>query len=88
MPDHLYWLMTLRDGTLARVMRLLKGRSAHKIGREVWQPNYYDHALRRGGGLRATARYIVANPLRAGLVERIEDYPWWDSIWLGEELSG
>ncbi len=28
------------------------------------------------------ARYVVANPLRAGLVERIGDYPLWDAIWV------
>jgi len=28
------------------------------------------------------ARYIVANPLRAGLVESVRDYPHWDAIWL------
>ncbi len=30
----------------------------------------------------AIARYIVANPLRAGLVKKLGDYPYWDSIWL------
>jgi hypothetical protein len=30
------------------------------------------------------ARYIVANPLRAGLVEHLGDYPLWDAVWLGE----
>jgi hypothetical protein len=28
------------------------------------------------------ARYIVANPLRAGLTRRLGDYPLWDAIWL------
>jgi hypothetical protein len=28
------------------------------------------------------ARYIVANPLRAGLVEHLGDYPHWDAVWL------
>jgi hypothetical protein len=28
------------------------------------------------------ARYIIANPLRAGLVDRIGDYPLWDAMWL------
>jgi len=28
------------------------------------------------------ARYIVANPLRAGLVSRVGDYPLWDACWL------
>jgi len=32
--------------------------------------------------VQATARYIVANPLRAGLVERLGDYPLWDAVWL------
>jgi hypothetical protein len=32
--------------------------------------------------LRDIARYIIANPLRAGLAESIGDYPHWDAIWL------
>ncbi|MFV3290267.1 transposase, partial [Pseudomonas sp. NY11955] len=28
------------------------------------------------------ARYIVANPIRAGLVSRVGDYPHWDAVWL------
>jgi hypothetical protein len=32
--------------------------------------------------LRHLARYIIANPIRAGLVERAGDYPLWDACWL------
>ena len=88
MPDHLHWLMTLRNGELSRVMRLFKGRTARAVGHPIWQPNYHDHAIRKDEDLRALARYIVANPLRAGLVKRLGDYPWWDSIWLDAALSG
>ena len=28
------------------------------------------------------ARYIVANPLRAGLVRSLKDYPYWSAAWL------
>jgi hypothetical protein len=28
------------------------------------------------------ARYIVANPLRAGLVSRVGHYPFWNAVWL------
>jgi len=28
------------------------------------------------------ARYIVANPIRAGLVDNIGQYPYWDAVWL------
>jgi len=87
MPDHLHWLMALRAGTLADAVRLLKGRSVRAIGRAIWQPNYFDHAARSEEDLRTMARYIVANPLRTGLVERIGDYPLWDAIWLDETLS-
>jgi REP element-mobilizing transposase RayT len=83
MPDHLHWLMVLRKGTLSQVMRLLKGRSAHAIGKgAIWQANYYDHAIRQEEDLREIARYIVANPLRAGLVEKINDYSLWDAVWV------
>lgn len=47
-----------------------------------WQPAFHDHALRKDEDRINVARYIVANPLRAGLVERLGDYPHWDSIWL------
>jgi hypothetical protein len=32
--------------------------------------------------LLAMARYIVANPLRAGIAHSLADYPHWDAIWL------
>ncbi|MES9878966.1 MAG: transposase, partial [Candidatus Sedimenticola sp. 1PA] len=32
--------------------------------------------------IKELARYIVANPLRGGLVESIGDYPHWDAMWL------
>ncbi len=88
MPDHLHWLMVLQEGELGEAIHLLKGRTARAIGETVWQANYFDHAVREDEDLRRMARYIVANPLRAGLVERIEDYSLWDAVWLDETLSG
>jgi REP element-mobilizing transposase RayT len=48
----------------------------------LWQKSFYDHALRQDEDVRGIARYIVANRLRAGLVEHIGEYPLWDAIWL------
>ncbi|MDD2742870.1 MAG: transposase [Rhodocyclaceae bacterium] len=87
MPDHLHWLMVLHEGQLSDAVRLLKGRSAHAIGHAVWQANYFDHAVRKDEDLRKMARYIVANPLRAQLVERVGDYPLWDAVWLDETIA-
>lgn len=88
MPDHLHWLMVLHEGTLPEALRLLKGRSAHAIGQAIWQPNYHDHAVREDEDLRQMARYIIANPLRAGLVKRLGDYALWDAVWLDDAWSG
>jgi putative transposase len=88
MPDHLHWLVTLRQGNLDDLMRRVKSRSAIVInvalgesGR-VWQKGYHDHALRADEDLPSVARYVVANPLRAGLVASVREYPLWDAIWL------
>jgi REP element-mobilizing transposase RayT len=88
MPDHFHWLLELRDCSLGSLMRAVKSRAAvalnRQLGRQgqVWQPGYHDRGLRREEDLKAAARYIVANPVRAGLVERVGDYPLWDAVWV------
>jgi putative transposase len=88
MPDHLHWLFVLRDGALDKVMRRVKSRSAIRIRRigggdgPVWQKGYHDHAARTEEDLLAMARYVVANPVRAGLVQSLREYPLWDATWL------
>lgn len=88
MPDHLHWLFSLQAESLDRVMQRVKSRSAIAVnghlGRagSLWQPGFHDHALRREEDLREAGRYIVANPLRAGLVRDIGDYPLWDAVWI------
>ena len=88
-PDHLHWLMQLKeDVTLDQVMRGVKGISAYRINQllsrsgRFWQTGYHDRALRTTDNLVASARYVVANPLRAGLVAHIGNYPLWDAVWL------
>ncbi|KFE44408.1 REP-associated tyrosine transposase [Pseudomonas syringae] len=87
MPDHLHWLFELRSGSLAALMQLLKGRSACRINKAFgsktleWQKGYYDHAVRAEKDLEGMARYVIANPVRAGLVTCEGEYPLWDSVW-------
>ncbi|MGE6332492.1 REP-associated tyrosine transposase [Stenotrophomonas sp. NPDC077659] len=87
MPDHLHWLIELRHGTLAGCMQILKSRSGRAIARRVdanapiWQPGYYDHALRSDECLRAQAMYIAGNPVRAGLATYLGEYPHAWSRW-------
>ena len=83
MPDHLHWLIQLHgDYTLSSIVGAIKSYSAHRIGFPMWEKGFYDHALRRDEDVISVARYIVANPLRAGIAQSVADYPHWDAVWL------
>ncbi|MBC3777165.1 transposase [Pseudomonas sp. SWRI99] len=87
MPDHFHWLIDLKRGSLSELMQRTKSLSARVVnmaaGREgsLWQPGFHDRALRRDDDPVQMARYVVANPLRAGLVQKLDDYSLWDAIW-------
>jgi REP element-mobilizing transposase RayT len=89
MPDHFHWLFSLSgERSLSVSVNTVKSFSARKINRilgrhgSVWQRGFYDRAIRCEENLRHVARYIVSNPLRAGIVDSIGDYPFWDTKWL------
>jgi putative transposase len=83
MPDHLHFLVSPRqDGvSVLTFAEQCKGKSTNRSwtvgwhGR-LWQPRYYDHLVRAEEDLRAIAQYILDNPVRRGLVEVAEDWPW------------
>jgi REP element-mobilizing transposase RayT len=95
MPDHLHLVGQLGERsrqdaapTLANVMHTLKSYSANCLAKTgvatpVWQEGYHDHGLRDDEDYRVRVRYVIQNPLRAGLVQRVEDFPhvvlpeWW-----------
>ncbi|MGY4493041.1 REP-associated tyrosine transposase [Pseudomonas sp. TE3610] len=88
MPDHLHWLLELKEANLSAVIRRVKSVSAKRVNAAlghrgcVWQKCFHDRAVRREDDLRAIARYVITNPIRAGIVDRIGDYPLWDAMWL------
>lgn len=90
MPDHLHMLARLGSREpLSRLMQRLKAVTATAANTSrgnakgaVWMPGYHDHGVRREEAMPAIARYIVANPVRAGLVDRVGSYPYWDALWL------
>ena len=89
MPDHAHWLLQLGETErLHRVVARLKTVSAERVNAgirrtgPVWNRAYHDRALRDDEDAAAVARYIVANPLRAGLARRVGDYPYWNAVWL------
>ena len=88
MPDHCHWLFELRNIELARCMLKFKSRSAIALNRylqqrgRIWQPGYYERAIRSDDEAKEAARYIINNPVRRGLVNYIHNYPLWDAFWV------
>ena len=87
MPDHFHWLVELRRKTVGELMCRIKSRSCVTVNRasqsasRLWQKGYHNRALRQEDDLKAAARYIIKNPIRAQLTTRIGDYPLWDACW-------
>ena len=77
MPDHLHALISFntRLHSMSRTIQSLKGFLAKELGIE-WQKNYFDHRLRNDAVLEEKAQYIRLNPVRAGLVEDPEQWPF------------
>lgn len=89
MPDHAHWLVGLGEqSTLGALVSRLKASSARAVNQAsgrtgaVWARAYHDHALRQEEDIASVARYIVANPLRAGLVRSVAHYPFWNAMFL------
>ena len=89
MPDHAHWLFALgQTKPMSQMIQSVKKYTSRQMARRglasrpVWDAGYFDHAIRKHEDLVAVSRYIVANPLRAGLCREIGDYPHWDAVWL------
>jgi hypothetical protein len=55
---------------------MFTGRPEHIKASTISVPDNYEHTLRNDEAALSVARYILENPIRAGLVTRIEDYPY------------
>ncbi|HEV2248458.1 MAG TPA: transposase [Terriglobia bacterium] len=83
MPDHLHLLLTPGNtSSLEKAVMLVKGGSSHEIHRvrghkmEIWQAGFHDWTVRDEADYYAKREYIWMNPVKAGLVERPEDWPF------------
>jgi len=44
--------------------------------RPLWQPGFFDHVLRSDESYSQKWEYVRENPVRAGLVRRIDEWPY------------
>ena len=79
-PDHVHLLAVGRSATsdLRAFVKLAKQRAGYAYstarGGRLWQPSYYDHALRDDEAALPVLRYIAWNPVCSGLVSQPADY--------------
>ncbi|HTA67619.1 MAG TPA: transposase [Bryobacteraceae bacterium] len=82
MSNHVHVLLKPHK-PLREVTRAIKSASARQAnivlghtGHPFWQDESYDHWVRSDREFESIARYIEQNPVRAGLVQSVEKWPW------------
>jgi len=83
MPDHVHLVCWTPDGSASipsfvRRFKSFVARTARACGcsDRLWQRYCYDHIVRKSEDLPGMCEYVVANPVRKGLVVEVEDYPF------------
>ena len=86
MPDHIHlFIRGGADFSLGRWIGLLKRSLARtaKLSRangQVWQEGFFDHVLRSDESYSQKWNYVRENPVRAGLVNSPEEWPYQGEI--------
>jgi REP element-mobilizing transposase RayT len=76
MPDHFHGLFGFpREKHMRQVIAAMKSWMSGKYGIR-WQRDFFDHRLRNPDSATEKAHYIRMNPVRAGLCEKPEDWPY------------
>ena len=82
MPDHLHALVEAKSAgsDLRAFVKRFKQVTGFEYRRHaehrLWQPGYHEHILRSDERTEAVVRYILENPVRAGLAHRLGEYPF------------
>jgi putative transposase len=80
MPDHLHVVMLSVEGCIAmgRAIGAAKSLSCKRAGRDViqWQEKLRDHIVRDNEDIDNQIQYAINNPVRAGLTDDWQKWPW------------
>ena len=76
MPDHLHAIIAFPpDPSMMMIVRQWK-QYLWRFHRISWQRDFFDHRLRNHHEEAEKRDYILNNPVRRGLCERVEEWPW------------
>ena len=82
MSNHYHLVLRTREANLSSAMRYLNGVYAqwwnkrHRRAGHVLQGRFKAQLIQRDGYFLEACRYVVLNPVRAGLVNHAEDWRW------------
>lgn len=82
MSNHYHIVIETIEGNLSRGMRQLNGvytqyfNQAHQRVGHVYQGRYKGILVEKDSYLLELSRYVVLNPVRAGMVKKVGDWPW------------
>lgn len=82
MTNHYHLVVETVNGDLARGMRQLNGAYSqhfnrrHKLVGHMFQGRYHAVLVQKENYLLELSRYVVLNPLRAGMVATLDDWHW------------
>ena len=79
LPEHMHAIWTLPEGDTdySGRWRDIKKTFTRELGmREVWQPRFWEHAIRHEDDYRRHMDYVYINPVKHGYVKRVIDWPY------------
>ncbi len=82
MPDHVHLFVWIPPsatlGAWVKALKSVVGKTLMErdVPKPHWQDGFFDHVLRQQESYDAKWEYVKLNPVRGGLVEKPEDWPW------------
>lgn len=92
MPNHVHIILYKIQHPLFRILQTIKtytAKEANSIlgrhGQQFWQRETYDHLIRDRKEFQNQVKYVLMNPVKAGLVS---DWEQWEFTWLNPGFRG
>ena len=83
MPNHVHVLFTTSGSwNLSSIVHSWKSYTANKANHllscsgRFWQPEYFDQLIKSERQFQFAVRYILNNPVKAGLCKEVYEWPW------------
>ena len=82
MGNHYHFVLRTRQPNLSRLMRHVNGQYTqtfnrrHQVTGHVFQGRFHAVLVESDAYLLQACRYVELNPVRAGLVEEVDEWPW------------